>query len=53
MNESINKNIKVQIKHKRLTKDRVVHQLKEIFFRIIFCSCTLKSVEVDVVLPPW
>ena len=52
MNESIYKNIKVQIKHKRLTKDRVVHQLKEIFFRIIFCNCTLAIVEVDVAFPP-
>ena len=39
MNESIYRNIKEQIKYKRLTKDRVVHQVKEIFFKIIFREC--------------
>ena len=28
-------------------------QLKEIFFKVIFCSFTLTSVEVDVVFQPW
>ena len=45
MNQYIRKN--------ELTKDRVVYQLEEIFFKIIFCSCTLASVEVDVVFQPW
>ena len=40
-------------KQKRLTKDSVAHQLKEIFFEIIFRSCPLTSVEVDVVFQPW
>ena len=55
MNESKHKNIKEQIslKIKGLTKDHVVHQLKEIFFKIIFCSCTLTSVVVDEVFQPW
>ena len=44
-NESIHKN---KQKYKRLTKDRVVHQLKEILSKIIFRSCTLPSIEVDV-----
>ena len=50
MNESIYKNKKT---YKRLTKDHVVHQLKEIFFKIIFCSGMLASVEVDVVFQLW
>ena len=51
MNESIYKNIKEQ--RQSLTKDGIVHQLKEIFFKIIFRGCTLRSVEVDVVFQPW
>ena len=45
-------NEKNEYKYKRLTKDRVVQQLKEIFFKFIFCSCMLASVEVDVVFEP-
>ena len=41
MNESIHQNISI------------VHQLKEIFFKIIFCTYTLTSVEVGVVYEPW
>ena len=36
-----------------LTKDRAVHQLQIVFFKIIFSSCTLMNVEVDVVFQPW
>ena len=38
---------------KRFTKDRVVQQLEEIFFKFIFRSCMFTSVEVDVVFEPW
>ena len=57
MNQSINTSErKRKNKHKdkkRLSKDRVVHQFKEIFFKIIFCSGRLTSVEVDVAYQPW
>ena len=49
MNESTNESIrKNKQTYKRFTKDRVVHQLKEIFSKIIFRSCTLPSIEIDV-----
>ena len=49
MNESIHKNIKEKrnIKIKRLIKDHVVHQLKEIIFKIIFHCCKLTSLQVE------
>ena len=51
MRKNIEEQVKTEIK--RLTKDRVVHKDKEIFLKIIFGSCTLTSVEFDVVFQPW